>query len=76
MYAKRKLNFDNLDELKDVKKISALKDIQQEVMSGTMPPEKYINKHPEKKITKDEKEIINKWVTKELNAIQEKVNND
>ncbi len=76
MYAKGKLNFDKLDDLTDIKKISALNNIQHMIQSDAMPPEKYIKRNPDKKITDEEKDIISQWVNTELKAIKENTNNE
>ncbi len=75
-YAKGKLNFDHLNELTDVKKISVLNNILQKIETNEMPPEKYIKRNPDKKITKKEEEAINQWVKTELQVIKENINND
>ncbi len=73
-FAKGKLNFDELDELTEIEKISTLKDIEQEVINDKMPPKKYIKHSPEKIITQEEKEIIKQWVNSELKSIKEDEN--
>ncbi len=73
-FAKGKVNFDELDDLKGIDRISVVKDIEHEVMSDKMPPKKYTKKSPEKVITEEEKEIINQWVNAELKAVKDNEN--
>lgn len=60
--SKSKLNFSKWSELSDAKKIGKMEDMNEEVTESNMPPEKYLEKYPEKALKQEHKEIISKWV--------------
>ncbi len=66
--SKSKLNFDKLDGLSEVKKISTLKKIEKEIKEEKMPPKKYVQKNPEKKMTEEEKTMVFEWIKTELES--------
>ena len=60
--AKEKLDFDNLTFLSTSKvkaKLSAIADV---VIEGEMPPKKYLKKHPEKALSRKDKEVLTDWI--------------
>ena len=59
--AKEKLLFDKIDELSKAKLISTLGDIEEVLDENKMPPEKFLEKKPEKKLTDDEKQTLKEW---------------
>lgn len=59
--AKEKLLFDQLDKLSKVKLVSTLGEIEEVVSEGKMPPEKFLEKKPEMKLTDDEKLVLKDW---------------
>ncbi len=63
--AKEELDFKKMDGLSDMKKIGAYKNIAEVVEEGDMPPKKFLEKYPDKKLTAEEKEILVKWAKKE-----------
>jgi len=63
--AKMKLNFSKWGELTNAKKVGKLEGINEVIKSGDMPPGKYINNHPEKALTQEQKDLVNKWITEE-----------
>jgi hypothetical protein len=63
--SKTKLNFTAWGNLSDAKKVGKMENINEVVSKGDMPPGKYLEKFPEKVISKEQKELINKWVTEE-----------
>ena len=67
--AKEELNFDTLKDLKKVKKITTLRDIAEVLEEGEMPPEKFLEKYPDRKPTKKEKASLINWAKKESEAL-------
>ncbi len=67
--AKEKLNFDDWGTFTSMKKISKLNDIHKEVNEDKMPPEKFLLRFPDKKLTELQKKIILDWTDKETNKI-------
>ena len=67
--AKGKLNFDEWDSFSPVKKISKLNDIHKEVNEGKMPPEKFLDRFPDKKLTELQKKTILDWTDQEIKKI-------
>jgi hypothetical protein len=63
--AKMKLNLTKWSELSDAKKVAKMQDINDEVSKGDMPPGRYIENHPDRAPGKEQKDIINKWMTEE-----------
>lgn len=59
--SKGKLNFTTWDSLSAAKKVGKLQDISDVVSKGDMPPGKYLEKFPEKAITKEQKDLVIKW---------------
>jgi hypothetical protein len=52
-----------------MKKISAYKHIGEVVEENEMPPKKFLEKRPEKKITDEEKQILIAWAKKEAETL-------
>ena len=69
--AKKKLNFDNWDKLNMLKKTGKLNDIVETVKDGEMPPEKYINHYPDKKLSDDQISTLVKWAEKTMDSFKE-----
>ena len=63
--AKQKLNFSKWQDYKLSKQVGKLSDISDEVKEGKMPPEKYINKNPDKAFSQEDIELIVKWANAE-----------
>jgi len=49
-----------------LKKLSKSKDIHKEVSENKMPPEKFLERFPDRKLTDEESKIILDWATAEL----------
>lgn len=60
---KMKLNFVKLPDMKVSKQISKLMKISKVIRNGKMPKEKYIKKHPEKRLTNDEAVALSSWAS-------------
>ncbi|HRX11226.1 MAG TPA: heme-binding domain-containing protein, partial [Draconibacterium sp.] len=59
--AKDKLDLKTLGDLETAKMIHALKEINEVVEKNEMPPEKFLERFPDKKLTDDEKKILMNW---------------
>jgi uncharacterized membrane protein len=72
MKGKAKLNFDKFKEgYKPHKKIAKLMEIAEEVKENSMPPKKFNQKHPDKKLTAEERELLYKWAEAEAKKLSE-----
>jgi len=67
--AKEKLNLSTLDSLSTSKMIHALKDISEVVEDNEMPPEKFLEKYPDKKLTDAEKKILMDWANNQAKTL-------
>jgi hypothetical protein len=70
--AKEKLDFKKLDDLSVMKQISAYKHIGEVIEENEMPPKKFLDKRPEKKLSEDEKKVLMVWAKDEANALIKK----
>lgn len=59
--AKMKWNYDKMSDLKVSKMVSKLSKISDEVNEEKMPPKKYLKKHPEKKLSPEDKKLLIDW---------------
>jgi hypothetical protein len=59
--ALKKVDFKKWNEYSDVKKVGILNDIKEVAEKGKMPPEKYLNKYPEKALSAEDRERIVEW---------------
>jgi mono/diheme cytochrome c family protein len=69
---KEKLDFKTLDTLSKTDKISRLNNIAETVKKGEMPPKKFLERFPDKKLTPDEQKAIAKWVKREIKNLMKK----
>lgn len=67
--AKEKLDLKTLDSLSASKMIHALKEINEVVEENEMPPEKFLAKFPDKKLTDAEKKLLMDWANNEAKAL-------
>lgn len=67
--AKEALDFKKFGELSKIKKISAYKEIGKTIEDDNMPPERFLKKYPDKKLTDEEKQLLLKWTKKEAEAV-------
>lgn len=67
--AKEELDFKKLDDLSKIKKISAYKKIGETVEEGEMPPKKFLQKYPDKKLNDKEIKLLMDWSKKEAEAL-------
>jgi len=69
--AKEKLDLKTIDSLTSPKMISALKDIAEVIDENEMPPAKFLEKYPDKKLTDAEKMTLMDWANKEAKALMQ-----
>ena len=69
--AKDKLMWDELSGLSKIKMISKLVDITEVIDEGEMPPEKFLNEHPEKKLTDEEASVLREWANSSAEKLLE-----
>ncbi len=69
--AKEKLMWDELSGLSKIKLISTLVDISEVTEKMEMPPEKFLNDHPEKKLTEEEASILYEWANSSAQKVLE-----
>jgi hypothetical protein len=62
--AKDKLLLDKMDELSKAKLVAVLGDINEVMVENKMPPEKFLEKKPEAKLTDDEIKLLLEWSDK------------
>ena len=67
--AKKELDFKTFDNLTMVKKIGTLKEIGETVEKGEMPPKRFLERYPEKKLTDAEVKILTDWVKSESKTL-------
>lgn len=61
---KEALDFKKLDNLSMIKQISAYTDIKEVLEEGEMPPKKFLEKKPEKKLSDEQTKILLDWSKK------------
>ncbi len=69
--ARTALNFEKWDDLRATKKIGLLGKINELVGEDKMPPAKYLQYNPEKKLTESQKQVILDWTTEESSVLME-----
>lgn len=70
--AKEKLDFKTLEGLGKIKKIGTYNHIVEALEKNKMPPEKFLDKHPDKKLSEKEAKTIIEWANKEAEALMVK----
>ncbi len=69
--AKDALMWDDISKLSKVKMIGKLDDISEVIEKGEMPPEKFLEKFPDKKLTDEESKLLKEWADSSANKILE-----
>ncbi|NQU85333.1 MAG: heme-binding domain-containing protein [Mariniphaga sp.] len=64
--AREELSFDKWDDLNMLKKLSKTKEVHQTVSEGKMPPKRFLERFPDRKLTEEEVKVIVDWANKEL----------
>lgn len=67
--AKKKLLIDQMHELSKARLVAALGKIVEVVESGDMPPQKFLDKYPDKALTAEEAEKLKVWADKTADAL-------
>ena len=67
--AKEKLDLKTLDQLTKNKMIASLKEISETIEENEMPPAKFLEKFPDKKLTDAEKKILMEWANSEAKTL-------
>ncbi len=65
------VQFDLWDNYKLTKKIGILAEIAEVIEEDKMPPEKYLEHKPDKKLTGDQKKLLIDWVKKETELLMQ-----
>ncbi|SHE98390.1 Haem-binding domain-containing protein [Mariniphaga anaerophila] len=66
---KEALDFSSFNQLSKVKKITTLKEISEVIEKGEMPPKKFLEKFPDKKLTKEQSEKLSAWAKNEMQTL-------
>jgi uncharacterized membrane protein len=66
---KEKLNWDVLSTLPMDQQLAKMKNIHEVIEKGTMPPDKFLEKMPEKKLTDKETATLKKWASKTIKKL-------
>lgn len=67
--AKDKLDLKTLGDLDTPKMIHALKEINEVLEKNEMPPEKFLERFPDKKLTDAEKKILMSWADSQAKSL-------
>lgn len=66
---KEALDFKKLGSLSKIKSISAYKEISDVMEAGEMPPKKFLEKYPDKALSKKETQLLIEWSKNAAEAI-------
>ena len=67
--AREALNFEKWDDYRVTKKIGLLGKICELVEEGKMPPAKYLDNNPDRKLSDTQKQLICEWTKKETSSL-------
>ena len=67
--AKEKLDFKTMEGLAKIKKIGTYNHIVESIEKNEMPPEKFLERYPEKKLSEEEAKLIMDWAKKEASSL-------
>jgi hypothetical protein len=67
--AKKKLLLDKMGELSPAKLVGKLGEISDVVKENEMPPEKFLAKYPDKKLTEEESKRLIEWADQTADAL-------
>lgn len=67
--ARKKLNWDSLNLITRAQKANKMDDVVEVLSEDEMPPKKFLEKEPGKKLTAEEKKLMEDWADRELNKI-------
>lgn len=66
---KEALDFKTLGDLPTNKMIHALREINEVIEEDEMPPEKFLAKYPDKKLSDEEKKVLMEWAKSEAKSM-------
>jgi hypothetical protein len=69
--AKKALNFESWDDYRLTKQIGLLGEIAEVIGEDKMPPSKYLEFKPDRKLSESQKELILKWTDEASDALME-----
>jgi len=69
--ALEKINFDDWDNYKLIKKIELLGDIGKVLEEGKMPPEKFLERNPDAKLSEDQASLLVDWTRQESDILMQ-----
>jgi len=69
--SKKKLMIDKLSGLSKAKLVGKLGEISEVVEANDMPPEKFLEKYPDKALTKEEAKILTQWADNAAEKLME-----
>ena len=69
--AKSALNFSIWNEYKTAKKVQLLNKMHEVISEEQMPPGRYLNNNPEKKLSEEQVSVISKWTEEEADKLLE-----
>ena len=69
--AKKAVQFDLWDDYRVTKKVGMLGKIGEMVEEGKMPPKKYLENKPDRKLTEDQKNLLVDWTKKESERLMQ-----
>lgn len=72
--AKKEVNFNEWEKYSIIKKVNKLKKMCETVTEGEMPPEKFLNIFPQKKLTEEEVKVLCDWVKTESESMVKSLN--
>ena len=70
--SKEKLDFSTLNSLSKAVQIAKYKEISNTIQNGDMPPKRFLENNPDKKLTADEVKLIINWTEKEVKKLMKK----
>ena len=70
--SKEKLDFSMLNSLSKAVQIAKYKEISNIIQNGEMPPKKFLENNPDKKLTADEVKLITKWTEQKIKKLMKK----
>jgi hypothetical protein len=70
--AKDKLDFSTLSSLPKAGQIGKYREIGETIKNGEMPPKKFLDNNPDKKLTAEESKLLIKWAEGEVKNLMKK----
>ena len=69
--AKKAVQFDQWNDFRVTKKIGILEKMGEVLEEGKMPPEKFLEKNPDKKLSKEQQKLLVDWTKKESERLMQ-----